>query len=65
MGFRSPSCKAARRIAEVGCTAKQIAAVLGHATLAEVETYIRDADQTALADTAVKRLRDVRRTPSV
>lgn len=47
---------AGRRLAEAGCTAKQIAAVLGHATLAEVERYTRDADQEALADEAVDRL---------
>lgn len=50
---------AGRRLAEAGCTAKQIAAVLGHATLAEVETYTRDADQVGLADAAVSRLGDV------
>jgi integrase len=47
---------AGRRLAEAGCTAKQIAAVLGHATLSEVERYTRDADQEALADEAVDRL---------
>lgn len=47
---------AGRRMAEAGCTAKEIAAVLGHTTLAEVERYTRDADQTKLADAAVARL---------
>lgn len=49
---------AGRRLAEAGCTAKEIAAVLGHATLAEVERYTRDADQARLADAAVARLGD-------
>lgn len=45
-----------RRLAEAGCTAKEIAAVLGHRTLDEVETYTRDADQGRLADRAFARL---------
>lgn len=49
---------AGRRMAEAGCTAKEIAAVLGHATLAEVETYTADADQARLADAAVAKLGD-------
>lgn len=49
---------AGRRLAEAGCTAKEIAAVLGHATLAEVERYTRDADQVGLADAAVAKLGD-------
>ena len=47
---------AGRRLAEAGCTEKEIAAVLGHATLAEVANYTRDANQAALADKAVRRL---------
>jgi len=43
---------AGRRLAEAGCSAKQIAAVLGHDTLRQVETYTRDADQSRLADGA-------------
>ena len=49
---------AGRRLAEAGCSAKQIAAVLGHATLSEVERYTRDADQVGLADAAVDKLGD-------
>ena len=37
-------------------TAKEIAAVLGHTSLDEVETYTRDADQLRLADAAMARL---------
>lgn len=49
---------AGRRLAEAGCTAKQIAAVLGHSTLSEVERYTRDADQQRLADAAFGRLNE-------
>lgn len=47
---------AGRRLAEAGCSAKQIAAVLGHASLSEVERYTRDADQERLADAAIEAL---------
>jgi integrase len=47
---------AGRRLAEAGATAKEIAAVLGHQTLDEVETYTRDADQGRLAEAAMKKL---------
>ena len=42
----------ARRLAEAGATAHQIAAVTGHATLQEVERYTRDAARSGLADAA-------------
>jgi integrase len=55
-----PRCKAhglrkaaARRLAEAGCTAKQIQAITGHRSLKEVERYTRKADQTRLARQAV------------
>jgi integrase len=44
---------AARRIAEAGGTAKEIAAVTGHKTLAEVERYTRAADQERMARSAL------------
>jgi integrase len=47
---------AGRRLAEVGCAAKEIAAVLGHRSLAMVELYTRDADQVLLADEAIDSL---------
>lgn len=47
---------AGRRLAEAGATAKEIAAILGHSTLDEVETYTRDADQAQLADAAMSKL---------
>lgn len=47
---------AGRRLAEAGCTAKQIMAVLGHTTMQQVELYTRDADQETLADAAMAKL---------
>lgn len=46
---------AGRKLAEAGCTAKEIAAVLGHTTLTEVARYTRDADQVKLGDSALER----------
>lgn len=53
---------AGRRLAEAGCTAREIMAVLGHKTLSEAERYTRDADQKKLAAAAVARLEDKART---
>jgi integrase len=47
---------AARRLAEAGCTEKEIAAVTGHTTLKEVARYTRAADQRRLAAGAVAKL---------
>ena len=47
---------AGRRLAEAGCSAKEIMAVLGHKTLSEAERYTRDADQARLALAAMQRL---------
>ncbi len=47
---------AGRRLAEAGCTAHEIMAVLGHKTLAEAERYTREADQARLAEDAVTKL---------
>ena len=47
---------AARRLAEAGCTAHEIAAVTGHRTLAEVQRYTLAADQAHLAERAVARI---------
>jgi len=46
----------ARRLADLGCTAHQIAAVTGHATLAEVQRYTKAADRKRLAREAMKKL---------
>jgi enterobacteria phage integrase len=47
---------AGRRLAEAGCTAHEIMAVLGHKTLSEAERYSREADQARLASAAVAKL---------
>lgn len=44
---------AARRLAEAGCTTKEIMAITGHKTLAEVERYTRAAEQKRMARAAV------------
>ena len=41
---------AARRLAEAGCTAHEIAAMTGHNSLREVERYTKAADQVRLAE---------------
>jgi Phage integrase family len=47
---------AARRLAEAGCTANEIASITGHSTLQEVSRYTKAAEQRMLAKTAIKRL---------
>jgi integrase len=47
---------AGRRLAEAGCSAKQIMAVLGHKTMAEAAHYTEAADQEKLADAAIAAL---------
>lgn len=47
---------AGRRLAEAGCTAHEIMAVLGHQTLAEAERYTREAEQARLARSAIDKL---------
>ena len=46
---------AARRLAEAGCSAHEIAAITGHRSLKEVERYTRAADQARLARQALNR----------
>jgi integrase len=48
-GLRKAAC---RRLAEAGCTEKEIAAWSGHLTLGEVARYTRAADQKRLAEAA-------------
>jgi integrase len=45
---------AATRLANAGCTAEQIKAITGHASLAEVARYTKAADQARLAQQALK-----------
>lgn len=47
---------AARRLAEAGCSASQIASVTGHKTLGEVTRYTAAADQAQMARDAMSRL---------
>ena len=46
---------AARRLAEAGCSAHEIAAITGRRTLKEVERYTRSAEQARLARQAMAR----------
>jgi integrase len=56
---------AARRLAEAGCTAHEIAAMTGHKSLREVEHYTRAADQMRLAKAAMAKAGEQNRTQSV
>lgn len=47
---------AARRLAEAGCTTKEIAAITGHKSLTEVERYTASADQERMAREAISKL---------
>ncbi len=53
---------AAARLAEAGCSLKEIAAVTGHRSLSMIEKYSRDADQKRLAGAAILRLENATRT---
>jgi len=64
-----PQCSAhglrkaqARRLAEAGCSAHEIASITGHKTLAEVQRYADAADQARLADAAISRTSEANRT---
>jgi hypothetical protein len=46
------------RAAQGGATAKQIAAISGHKTLALVQLYTEKADQAALAQSAIAKLKN-------
>lgn len=49
---------AARRLAEAGCSSKQIQAITGHKSLTELENYVRKADQVRLARQAMETQHD-------
>jgi integrase len=51
-GLRKAAC---RRLAEAGCSANEIAAISGHASLNEVARYTKAADQARLARNAMTR----------
>jgi len=46
----------ARRLAELGCTEHEIAAVTGHASISEVQRYTKAADRKRLAQSAIRKL---------
>ncbi len=46
----------ARRLAEIGCSANQIAAITGHASLSEVQRYTKAADRKRMAREAMAKL---------
>jgi integrase len=50
-GLRKAAC---RRLAQAGCSANEIAAISGHATLREVERYTKAADQKRMATAAME-----------
>ena len=53
---------AARRLAEAGCSTKEIAAITGHRTSQEIERYTQAAHQKRLAVAAIGRLQGRRST---
>lgn len=64
-----PECKAhglrkamARRLAEAGSSAKEIAAITGHKTLEEIERYTAMADQARLAEQAMSNIGRIRQS---
>jgi integrase len=54
--FHGTRKAAATRLAEAGCSTKEIASVTGHRSLQMVELYTRDAEQKTLATAAIHRL---------
>ena len=46
----------ARRLAEIGCSASQIASITGHATLTEVQRYTKAADRKRMAREGMAKL---------
>jgi len=46
----------ARRLAEIGCSANQIASITGHASLSEIQRYTRAADRKRMAREAMAKL---------
>ena len=48
---------AARRLAEAGCTAHEIASITGHASLYEITRYTKAADQKRLAQAAMAKVK--------
>ena len=59
-GLRKAAC---RRLAEAGCSANEIAAISGHATLREVARYTKAVDHARMARNAMARTKT--ETPTV
>jgi integrase len=53
-GLRKAAC---RRLAEAGCSANEIAAISGHASLNEVARYTKAAEQARMARNAIAKTR--------
>jgi integrase len=49
-----------RRLAEAGCSAHEIMAILGHKTLAQAQQYTADADRKRLAESAMAKVQQIR-----
>jgi integrase len=61
-GLRKAAC---RRLAEAGCSANEIAAISGHASLSEIQRYTKAADQARMARSAMARQANDLATSSV
>jgi integrase len=59
-GLRKAAC---RRLAEAGCSDNEIAAISGHASLAEVARYTKAVDRAKLAASAMARTAFAGRDP--
>jgi integrase/recombinase XerD len=55
-GLRKAAC---RRLANAGCTAPEIMAVSGHATLAQAQIYIDEFDRERMAETAMRKVSQI------
>jgi integrase len=57
---------AGRRLAEAGCTNKEIMAILGHRALASVQLYTEEAEQIEMAAAAMRKVEQMhnRRSPN-
>jgi tRNA-Thr(GGU) m(6)t(6)A37 methyltransferase TsaA len=56
---------AARRLAEAGCPPREIMAITGHTSLAEVERYTREVDQLRLGDAGDRETNSEQRLPTL
>ncbi len=54
-----------RRLAEAGCSAHEIMAILGHQSISSAQVYTRAFDRAAAADSAMERLGNISPRPTV